>query len=136
MNKKIRYKLKITLVMSYMAFIYLISEYKFPERISVGDMPTFSIFPFLHVCEFGLLGLLLMFVFYDKFNVGVLLCVSILYGLFDEIHQYFVPYRVFDYMDILYNSVGSILGIIGFFVLLLVYNYFFVFSKIRWNNNG
>lgn len=134
-NKKIC-KLKLVLVVSYIIIIYFISEYKFPVSEAEGDIPAFDIlFPLLHICEFGLLSVLLMFVFYDKLNIHIILFISILYGIFDEIHQYFVPYRVFDFKDIIYNSIGSVLGIIGFFVLLLMYNYFFVFPKMRWGNN-
>ena len=132
-KSKIKYILKITLLISYMVFIYLFSEYKFPIKIpGEGDKPSFDIFPLLHMCEFGLLSLLLMLTFYDKFNFNILLSISILYGIFDEIHQYFVPYRWFDYKDILCNVIGSISGIIGFMILILIYNYFFVFPKIKW----
>ena len=133
MNEKTKYRLKIILVVSYMVFIYLFSEYKFPTPPSSGDDPVVDLlFPILHMGEFALLSMLLMFAFYDKINTGIILSISILYGISDEIHQYFVPYRWFGYEDILYDVIGSILGIIGYFVLIL--SYFFVFSKIRWNN--
>ncbi|GAH22780.1 unnamed protein product, partial [marine sediment metagenome] len=32
--------------------------------------------------------------------------VSILYGILDEIHQYFVPTRFFDEIDIFCNIIG------------------------------
>lgn len=136
MNEKMKYKLKIIIVVVYMIFIYVFSEYKFPVPIEEDTSPKISLLlPFLHVCEFGLLSLLLMFAFYEKINIGILLSISILYGILDEIHQYFIPHRWFDYKDILCDGIGSILGIIGFFVLLLIYNYFFVFPKIRWGIN-
>ena len=69
MKSKTNYKLKIGLVIAYMIFIYLFSEYKFPTKI-LGESgePSFNIFPLLHICEYGLLSLLLMLTFYDKFR--------------------------------------------------------------------
>ena len=132
MKIKIKYRLKIILLVSYMIFIYLFSEYKFPIKEPGVGGPSFDIFPLLHICEFGLLSLLLVFTFYGKINVYILLWISFSYGIFDELHQYFVPYRWFDYKDILYNMIGATMGMVGFFVLILVYSYFFVFPKIKW----
>ena len=131
MKTKIKFKLKIIVIISYMIFIYLFSEYKFPVSSGEGGSKSFDIFPYLHMGEFGLLSLLLMFAFYGKINIRVILGVSILYGFFDEVHQFFVPYRYFDFKDILCNMIGSGLGIAGFFILVIIYNYFFVFPKIK-----
>lgn len=132
MEAKIKYRLKIILVISYMIFIYLFSEYKFPIPTGEGGIATFDPFPFYHVCEFGILSLLLMFAFYDKDCIEFIFSISILYGVFDEFHQYFIPYRYFDISDIFHNIVGSTLGIIGYFVLLFIYKYFRYLIKIKW----
>ena len=129
MNNKTKYRLKIILVISYMIFIYIFSEYKFPEKTG-GGIKTFDPFPFYHVCEFGLLSLLLMYAFYDKNCIEFIISVSILYAIFDEFHQYFVPHRYFDLNDVFHDVVGSILGIIGYFVLMLIYS--FIINKTRW----
>jgi len=36
---------------------------------------------------------------------------SSLYGIGDEIHQYFVPYRSADLMDVLADILGSFIGV-------------------------
>lgn len=36
---------------------------------------------------------------------------SSLYGISDEIHQYFVPYRDADLMDILADTLGVVMGV-------------------------
>ena len=36
---------------------------------------------------------------------------SSLYGISDEIHQYFVPYRDADLMDVLADMLGGIMGV-------------------------
>lgn len=38
------------------------------------------------------------------------LCSS-LYGISDEIHQHFVPYRSADLMDVLAGTLGGIMGV-------------------------
>jgi len=36
---------------------------------------------------------------------------SCLYGISDEIHQHFVPYRDADVMDVLADTIGGIMGV-------------------------
>ena len=36
---------------------------------------------------------------------------SSLYGISDEIHQYFVPYRDADLMDVLADMLGGLMGV-------------------------
>lgn len=43
----------------------------------------------------------------------LILFIAIAYGIFDEIHQYFVPTRVMDIMDILADTLGAIFGILS-----------------------
>ncbi|WP_432821244.1 VanZ family protein [Trichloromonas sp.] len=47
---------------------------------------------------------------------NVLLCLGITlgYGLFDEIHQMFVPGRYASLLDVLLNLLGAVLGTLGF----------------------
>ena len=128
MKAKIKYRLKVVMVISYMIFIYLFSEYKFIIPTGEGEGVGFDPFPFYHVCEFGLLSLLLMYAFFKKIDISIIFGISILYCFLDELHQYFVPHRYFDISDIFHNIVGSTLGIIGYFVLMLIY--FFIITKI------
>ena len=41
------------------------------------------------------------------------LVLAIGYGLFDEIHQSFVPTRTFQVVDLVLNSAGAILGLLA-----------------------
>jgi len=45
------------------------------------------------------------------------LAVTILYGVMDEVHQFFVPGRSFDYFDMLADTLGG-LAYVGIFLLL------------------
>ena len=75
---------------------------------------------FLHFGAYGLLGIL-FFRAYEtlplKANKTLLILLSIgsatLYGISDEIHQYFVPSRTADIADMAADSVGSIIGVIA-----------------------
>lgn len=42
---------------------------------------------------------------------GIVLAATIAYGLSDELHQAFVPGRVSSWVDVLYNSVGAVVGL-------------------------
>ena len=64
-----------------------------------------------HAAEFGILSLLLFRAFYvDNFKHAAIYAVliAIAFGVLDEVHQLFVPGRVFDYMDMTSNAVGAI----------------------------
>ena len=66
--------------------------------------------------EYAVLGYLLARAFgynlSDKKSLFIrAFSVSFLYGLSDEFHQWFVPYRVVSFMDMLANAAGSLLGI-------------------------
>ena len=65
-----------------------------------------------HIIVYGILGILCYKSLKDKvskrFVVAVL--ISVIYGFSDEVHQLFVPFRKFDIMDILSNSLGAVVG--------------------------
>jgi VanZ family protein len=76
---------------------------------------------FLHFGAYGLLGIF----FYRAYetlplkNFKTLLIListvsATLYGISDEIHQYFVPSRQSDIMDVIANTIGSICGVCFF----------------------
>ena len=62
----------------------------------------------LHIVEYGILGALLRIASTDIPTISLF---SAFYGVTDEIHQWFIPFRVMDPYDILANSMGGILGI-------------------------
>ena len=101
-------------LMIFCLAIYIQSSYPSPEEI-----PTFTFADkILHFGAYGLLGVL-FFRAYEtlplKANKTLLIFMSIgsatLYGISDEVHQYFVPLRQADMMDAVANTVGSICGV-------------------------
>ena len=111
---KLTHKAKIDflLVIVYMALIFYLSSIplEFPEIINELDPTKFS----LHLAEYTILGFLL---FNAKKNFNFSFLVSSLYGLSDEVHQYFVPYRTFSLFDLLADMIGSLFGIVIFLYL-------------------
>jgi len=72
----------------------------------------------LHFAAFALLGALFLRAFYTtrirhrlKLIITLSVLFSALFGISDEIHQSFVPYRVADAMDALADILGSIAGV-------------------------
>jgi len=96
----------IMAVVIYMALIFYLSSIplKFPEIVNKLDPTKFS----LHIVEYSILGLLL-FNLTKNFKYSSL--IGTLYGISDEIHQYFVPFRSMDIFDIIADVVGVLIGI-------------------------
>lgn len=76
----------------------------------------------IHAIVYGLLGFLLnrafsnqnRFPVWKKYSTWLAILVAILYGISDEIHQYFVPGRSMDIYDVLADAVGAFLGAMSF----------------------
>jgi VanZ family protein len=73
---------------------------------------------FLHFSAYAVLGILFFRAFQTlgiKTNIRLLILLSIvsasLYGISDEIHQYFVPFRNADLLDVLANTLGAVCGV-------------------------
>ena len=98
----------------YCLAIYIQSDYPSPEEIPSW---TFSD-KILHFAAYGLLGILFIRAYETlplRINKILLILMSsgsaILYGVSDEIHQYFVPFRDADIMDVAANTIGSVCGV-------------------------
>jgi len=74
----------------------------------------------IHILEYGLLGYLAsQDLFKNKFNFKSVLFIFITLAIFaflDEGFQYFLPYRVYDLRDIVFNLAGGSWGI-GLFLI-------------------
>lgn len=71
----------------------------------------------LHIAEFGLLSFLVALGFRDKAKDLLLVSITVIFAISDEIHQYFVPNRFFDVYDIIVDTIGVILGFLLFVIL-------------------
>jgi VanZ family protein len=115
--------LRLALCIAYAGVIFGISSVpgnRLPG-ISVNDY-------FIHLFEYVALGMLLMW--WRLHNPGAsiagALCQAIflgsLYGLADELHQYFVPYRCADSVDWVADTMGTAIGAIAVLVLFVVFS--------------
>jgi VanZ family protein len=103
-------------VFIYCLLIYIQSSYPSPERV-----PQFPYFDKLaHLLAYALLGVLFYRAYrtHIKNNLKLVILLSIasslLYGITDELHQHYVPYRNADWMDVLADVLGSILGVYAY----------------------
>lgn len=82
-------------------------------------MPDIRFFDkLLHFLAYALLGILfyraydtLAFSYNHKLLIFISILSTTLYGISDEIHQYFVPSRHADIVDVIANTLGSICGV-------------------------
>jgi VanZ family protein len=72
----------------------------------------------LHIVEYAILGILIINLlkhyFPDQGNkqlISLAVVLSTLYGISDEFHQYFVPFRDANLFDVLADGIGSCLGV-------------------------
>ena len=98
----------------YMIAIFILSSM---PADAVIELPRWDslIKESLHLVEFGILYTLLFLAaltfseITPKRNL-ILILVSSLYGLSDEIHQYFVPYRSATVIDVVKNIIGVLVA--------------------------
>ena len=100
-------------IIIYCLIIFIQSSYPSPE--TVPDLPYLD--KLLHFSAYAVLGALFLRAFKTtqfKNNINLVIILSILassfYGISDEVHQYFVPCRNADIMDVLADILGSICG--------------------------
>jgi VanZ family protein len=103
-------------VCAYAGLIFYLSSLSHPEE-QLPSLVGFFSDKVLHVIEYAVLGVL----FYRGFRWGAdvswrpwavplaVLCTS-LYGISDEIHQSFVPFRESSWLDWVADTVGAVLG--------------------------
>ena len=110
----------------YCLLIYIQSSYPSPEE--VPQLPYID--KVLHFAAYALLSALFLRAFKtlpikDNIRLITILAITLssLYGISDEIHQYYVPYRDADIMDALADIIGSIFGV-------YIYNFFWL--ERRW----
>jgi VanZ family protein len=116
-------KFRIILIYWLPLIIYCLAIYLQSGQPGPQHLPDVRFLDkFLHVGAYGLLGML-FFRAYEtlplKNSKNLLILISIgsaaLYGISDEIHQYFVPSRQADVMDVIANTIGSICGVYSYY---------------------
>ena len=99
--------------------VYCLAIYIQSDLPSIEHIPTFEFSDkVLHFCAYAVLGLLFYRAYQTlriKSDPRMLILISIasasLYGISDEIHQYFVPFRDASIWDAVANTLGAICGV-------------------------
>jgi VanZ family protein len=106
-------------VLYALAIVYLSSQ-SYPAQ----QLPSF-IFSvsdkFLHACEYGVLGILLYRAFKHTTpnapSMGLAIICVIAFGISDEVHQWFVPQREADILDVVADTFGAAFLILGWVLI-------------------
>ena len=85
----------------------------FPKAVQ----PLLSFANIAHALEFAVLSFLLARAFKNSkndvckkyFRIFAIMC-AIVYGISDELHQHFVPLRHPSFIDLVYDSIGALIG--------------------------
>ena len=106
-------------VCAYASLIFYLSSQPHPEE----DLPSFVLSlsdKVLHVAEYAVLGALCYRAFrwglsetWRPWAIPSAIILASIYGLSDEIHQAFVPFRDSSWLDWLADVVGSSIGALG-----------------------
>ncbi|MCJ7539942.1 MAG: VanZ family protein [Desulfobacterales bacterium] len=118
MNKLYKFSIYWFPILVYCLLIFIQSSHPSPD---IGPDWTFKD-KMLHFTAYALLGALFLRAFKTtriKHHLKLIFTLSVLfsalYGISDEIHQSFVPYRTADAMDALADILGSAFGVYIFF---------------------
>ena len=137
------------LVLVILGFIFNLSAQDAEESKELSDSLVSKIFQwielyidgelirkFAHMLEFTALSFSLyngiLATWELKKSPIISLLITVICALGDEIHQIFVPGRAFQLSDILIDSIGAIIGVVVYFIMLKFYFYI----KERGNKNG
>jgi len=116
-------KLKKFLIYWFPLVIYCLAIYIQSGRPGPELIPDVRFLDkFLHFGAYGLLGILFFRAYetlplkkFENLLIFISIVSAVLYGISDEIHQYFVPSRHADLMDVIANTIGSICGVYLFY---------------------
>ena len=108
-------------VVAYMTVIFVLSS--IPRPPEPPEALSFLSDKALHALLYAGLAVLIVRAlsggWLRSFTVGTALlavAIAVVYGITDEIHQYFVPLRTMDVGDVIADAVGSALAVWGLYV--------------------
>ena len=106
----------------YCLFIYIQSDHPSPQQIP--SIPFVD--KVLHFVAYGIMGILFYRAYQTlriKNNIQMLMLLSMasasLYGISDEIHQSFVPFREAEVADVIADIIGAVTGVLLYQLLVV-----------------
>jgi VanZ family protein len=121
--------LKLCPAIALAIVIFYYSSLSYPVPQTVQEVTFFDMNTVLHIGEYAVFSFFLTFGLYKKIKNYYIVSIGFLYALSDEIHQYFVPYRYFDFLDVLADGIGVFIGYIGFLIVNILI--LFLVAKIQ-----
>ena len=101
-------------LIGYCVFIYIQSSYPSPEQLPAFEFSD----KLLHFGAYAVMGILFYRAYQTlplRHNIRLLVLLSMisasLYGISDEIHQSFVPYRDGSFTDAVADTFGAVCGV-------------------------
>ena len=94
----------------WMAVIYYFSSLS-TTGIGTNATDRFLILKSFHLIEYAVLAVLFSIAIYNK---KIVIFITYLYAISDEIHQYFIPGRTGRFRDTLIDLIGILIGIFIF----------------------
>lgn len=122
MARNWRFIIYATLALVYAAAIFVLSSMPtIPMPPEYYEVPNVD--KLLHTLLYFGLGILLCFAFHNASNpkiseraIHFSLLIGILYGIFDEVHQWFVPGRAATLIDVAFNTLGVLIALLAFLI--------------------
>lgn len=106
------------------SLIFIMSSNPYPESIP----RILFLDKLIHFFVYGLLGILFFravrkknFSHFQGYSMILGITLASLYGVSDEIHQYFTPDRVADIYDVIADIMGSMIGVLLYQFFILEY---------------
>lgn len=121
--------LSVIILVSYMILIFYVSSLHGVETTPETRWNIRISQDIKHFAEFTVLGILMINFFIQDIPQPKILAItfatyfSIFYGVFDEVHQHFVPTRYCTIHDMTINMLGSISGISLYMIITWVICY-------------
>lgn len=113
--------MRLSFIICAFLIFFLSSQSKLPSP----SKPFFGLDKILHIIAFGSFAFTLTFWFTAEKWINnmqkyalLVVCITALYGISDEVHQYFVPNRSSSFYDLLADTVGAFLAV-GLKLLLI-----------------
>ena len=103
---------------AYYALIFFLSSHSYQIK---ARLPLFD--KGVHFLEFAVFSFLLSFGYFKSLKLSpqiksaMIIFSGIVLGVLDECHQYFIPQRQFDVLDMAADSVGIVIGLLLFLYL-------------------
>lgn len=87
------------------------------QKESLEEILVLDVNSVLHICEYASFAFFVAFGLLTKMKGRYIFILTSLFALSDEIHQYFVPNRFFDVLDIMTDIFGVLLGLFAYSIL-------------------